>query len=226
MLCWKHWKVLTYRALLQSNSSYLQNATTYKTIEAPSEGQYRVLGSRHLSYAYPVKTEEEIKTLIDALWKEHNAATHVCYAWRLGWDKKRYRINDDGEPSGTAGKPIYGQIQSFDLTNILIAVVRYYGGTKLGTGGLIDAYKTASKLALEAATITEKPVMNHYKLTFTYDQMPQIMKTLKDLGMEKLNANFENNCELEFLLSMDTAPQLEKNMEDWQGAELELLRVI
>lgn len=182
-----------------------------------------MLGSRHLGYAYPVKAEEEIKALIDALWKEHHNATHVCYSWRLGWDKKRYRINDDGEPSGTAGKPIYGQIQSFDVTNILIAVVRYYGGTKLGTGGLIDAYKTTSKLALEAANIIEKPVMNHYKLTFSYEQMPQVMKTLKDLGMEKMDSRFENTCELEFLLGMTSSPMLEKALEDWIGAELELL---
>jgi uncharacterized YigZ family protein len=187
---------------------------SYKTIEAASEGQYRVLGSRHLSYAYPVNSEEEIKQLIDQLWKDNHNATHVCYSWRLGFDKTRYRINDDGEPSGTAGKPIFGQIQSFDLTNILIAVVRYYGGTKLGTGGLIDAYKTASKLAIEAATIVEKPVKDHFKVNFSYEQMPNVMKLLKDLDFEKLNATFEDRGEVEFLLAVRSHDSFMKAIEE------------
>lgn len=103
--------------------------SSYKTISKGGEAQYRVLGSRHIGLSYPVSSEEEIKSIIDALWKEHHSATHICYAWRLGWDKSRFRANDDGEPGGTAGKPILGQIQSFDLTNILICVIRYYGGT-------------------------------------------------------------------------------------------------
>jgi uncharacterized YigZ family protein len=187
---------------------------SYKTIEAASEGQYRVLGSRHLSYAYPVNSEEEIKQLIDQLWKDNHNATHVCYSWRLGFDKTRYRINDDGEPSGTAGKPIFGQIQSFDLTNILIAVVRYYGGTKLGTGGLIDAYKTASKLAIEAATIVVKPVKDHFKVNFSYEQMPNVMKLLKDLDFEKLNATFEDRGEVEFLLAVRAHDSFMKAVEE------------
>lgn len=214
------------RTLNVRQGKTINNTLTYKTIEAATEAQYRVLGSRHLGYAFPVKTEEEIKSIIDGLWKEHHSATHVCYAWRLGWDKQRFRMNDDGEPSGTAGKPIFGQIQSFDVTNILIAVVRYFGGTKLGTGGLIDAYKTTSKLCLEAANIIEKPVLNHYKLSFGYDLMPQVMKVLKELGMEKIDSRFENTCELEFLLSMSAAPILDKHLEDWTSAELELLGVM
>jgi uncharacterized YigZ family protein len=193
---------------------------SYKTISGTGEAQYRVLGSRHLAFVWHVKTEAEIKEKIDALWKEHHNATHVCYAWRLGWDKKLYRINDDGEPSGTAGKPIFGQIQSYDLTNVLIAVVRYFGGTKLGTGGLIDAYKTASKEAIEAAVIIEKPVMDHYKLEFGYDQMPVVMKTLKDLDMEKLDATFESACSIEFLLRMENSAKLLKMADDWSGANL------
>lgn len=187
---------------------------SYKTIEAASESQYRVLGSRHLCYAYPVNSEEEVKQLIDQLWKDNHNATHVCYSWRLGFDKIRYRINDDGEPSGTAGKPIFGQIQSFDLTNILIAVVRYYGGTKLGTGGLIDAYKTASKLAIEAATIVEKPVKDHFKVNFSYEQMPNVMKLLKDLDFEKLNATFEDRGEVEFLLAVRAHDSFMKAVEE------------
>lgn len=192
----------------------------YKTISTGGEAQYRVLGSRHIGLAYPVSSEEEIKTIIDTLWKEHHSATHVCYAWRLGWDKSRFRANDDGEPGGTAGKPILGQIQSFDLTNILICVIRYYGGTKLGTGGLIDAYKTTAKLTIEASTIEEQMVKDHYSLSFSYDQMPVIMKLLKDLNMEKIAAHFENECKVEFLLDMDQEGSLHKGLEDLDGVEL------
>ncbi len=193
---------------------------TYKTIAAPSEAQYRVLGSRHISYAYPVVTEDQIKTIIDQLWKEHHSATHVCYAWRLGWEKKLYRINDDGEPGGTAGKPIYGQIQSFDLTNILIAVVRYYGGTKLGTGGLIDAYKTAAKLAIEAASILEHEVQDVYQLTFTHEQLPRVMKALKEMQMNKINSVLDLNCMLEFSIRKSQQKKLEDLSADLTDAVL------
>ncbi len=196
---------------------------TYKTVALPSQAQYRVLGSRHLAYAYPVKSEDEIKTIIESLWKEHHSATHVCYAWRLGWEKKHYRINDDGEPSGTAGKPIFGQILSFDLTNVLIAVVRYYGGTNLGTGGLIDAYKTATKAAIENATIKECEVMDHYKLTFNHEDMPYAMKTLKEMQMEKLNVLIDLSCELEFKLRKSQEKQLEKLVEELPQSQLQHL---
>jgi uncharacterized YigZ family protein len=193
----------------------------YKTIDRTGEGQYRVLGSRHISQIFHVKDEKEIKAIVDTLWKEHHSATHICYAWRLGWDKSRFRMNDDGEPSGTAGKPIFGQIQSFDLTNILITVIRYYGGTKLGTGGLIDAYKTASKLAIENANVIEKEVMDHFKLHFDYADMPSIMKVLKDFGMEKLDSDFTEKCWIEFLLPMECNSGLENKLEDWTSAKLE-----
>jgi uncharacterized YigZ family protein len=193
---------------------------TYKTIAAPTEAQYRVLGSRHLSYAYPVTSEDEIKGFIDQLWKEHHSATHVCYSWRLGWEKKLYRINDDGEPGGTAGKPIYGQIQSFDLTNILIAVVRYYGGTKLGTGGLIDAYKTAARLALEAASILEHEVQDVYQLTFTHEQLPRVMKALKEMQMNKINSVLDLNCMLEFSIRKSQQKKLEDLSADLTDAVL------
>jgi uncharacterized YigZ family protein len=194
--------------------------STYRTITAPTQSQYRVLGSRHLGYAIPVREEEEVKEHIDALWKEHHNATHVCYAWRLGWDYSRYRINDDGEPSGTAGKPIFGQIQSAELTNVLIAVVRYYGGTKLGTGGLIDAYKTTAKLCIDHALIEERPVMDRYLLTFGYSDMPQIMKVLKDLDMEKNTMITEIECNIDFNLSMIRADELNKALQDWSTANL------
>lgn len=168
---------------------------------------------------YHVKNEEEVKVIIDTLWKEHHNATHICYAWRLGWDKSRYRQNDDGEPSGTAGKPIFGQIQSADLTNTLVVVIRYYGGTKLGTGGLIDAYKTASKLAIDSSTIIDVPVKDHYKITFQYESMPHLMKMLKDAEMEKLSSDFGEVCHLEFLLAMQKREWLEAELDKIVGCD-------
>jgi putative IMPACT (imprinted ancient) family translation regulator len=147
----------------------------------------------------------------------------VCYAWRLGWDYGRYRINDDGEPSGTAGKPIFGQIQSAELTNVLIAVVRYYGGTKLGTGGLIDAYKTTAKVCIDEATIEVRPVKDRYKLSFGYVDMPAIMKVLKDMDMEKNAMLTEADCMIDFNLLMTHADALLKSAEDWPTAALEHL---
>jgi uncharacterized YigZ family protein len=194
--------------------------STYRTISDSTTSQYRVLGSRHLGYAFPVREESEIKEHIDSLWKEHHNATHVCYAWRLGWDYGKHRINDDGEPSGTAGKPIFGQIQSADLTNILIAVVRYYGGTKLGTGGLIDAYKTTARLCIEAATIEVRPVKDRFRLSFGYSDMPAIMKVLKDLEMEKNTMNTEADCTIDFNLGMTRSEELHKAMTDWSTAQL------
>jgi len=173
-----------------------------------------------MGYAYPVRSEEEIKLLIDALWKEHHNATHVCYAWRLGWDYSKHRINDDGEPSGTAGKPIFGQIQSAELTNILIAVVRYYGGTKLGTGGLIDAYKTAAKLCINEASIELRAVKDRYRLTFGYADMPSVMKVLKELDMEKNEMTTEVDCMIDFNLAMTQAEALQKSLAEWKTAEL------
>lgn len=190
---------------------------SYKTIASSGESNYRVLGSRHLGATHHVKTEEQVKAILDKLWKEHHNATHICYAWRLGWDKSRYRQNDDGEPSGTAGKPIFGQIQSADLTNVLITVIRYYGGTKLGTGGLIDAYKTASKMAIDASTIIEVQVKDHFEMTFSYESMPQVMKLLKEADMEKLHTDFGETCKIEFLISMEKRSWFESEFEKLDG---------
>ena len=131
---------------------------TYKTIEKPSEGLFKDKGSKFISFAFPVDNEEEIKEIVQSIKKEHHSARHHCYAWRLGADQLLFRANDDGEPSSTAGKPILGQIQSFDLTNILIVVVRYFGGTLLGVSGLINAYRNAALDAINQAEIVEKLV--------------------------------------------------------------------
>ncbi len=173
-----------------------------------------MLASKHLAFVYPIRTEEEIRELLDALRKAHHQANHVCYAWRLGWDMGRYRSSDDGEPSGTAGKPILGQIQSFELTNVLVAVVRYFGGTRLGTGGLIDAYRTAARMAIEANDIEERQVRDHYLLLFPYEKMPVVMKLVKDGEMEKVRTDFQSQCELEILVNTRWTDALKTLAED------------
>jgi len=185
-----------------------------------SEAQYRVLGSRHIGRAYHVRSEEEIRVILEELHKDHHDATHVCYAWRLGWDKNRFRIHDDGEPSGTAGRPIYGQIQSHDLTNVLVAVIRYYGGTKLGTGGLIDAYKTASGAAIESGHIIEKPVMDLYQINFPHKDMPVVMKKLKDMHMEKVESGIAENCSVKFYLKYEYAESLKRWATEMPAVEI------
>jgi uncharacterized YigZ family protein len=151
----------------------------YLSIAKISEGFYKEKGSKFYAFAVPVQTEEEVKAFIQTKRKEHHQAVHVCSAFRLGFDKKIYRSSDDGEPSNSAGPPILGQIQSFDLSNVLIAVVRYYGGTNLGVGGLISAYRSAAKAALENAEIIECEEEVIWNLQFSYAELPQVMKALK-----------------------------------------------
>ena len=151
----------------------------YLSIAKISEGFYKEKGSKFFAFAVPCKTEEEVKAFIQAKRKEHHQAVHVCSAFRLGGDKKLYRSSDDGEPSNSAGPPILGQIQSFDLSNVLIAVVRYYGGTNLGVGGLITAYRSAAKDALEQAEIIELEEEIIWELQFSYADLPKVMKSLK-----------------------------------------------
>ena len=152
---------------------------TYKTIAKSSEGFYKERGSKFLAFAVPVSTEAEVKAFIAQKRKEHHQAVHVCSAFRLGADHKVFRASDDGEPSNSAGPPILGQIQAFELTNILIAVVRYYGGTNLGVGGLISAYRTAAKAALEEAEIVEQEEMEFFEFSCTYAQMPGVMSFIE-----------------------------------------------
>lgn len=188
------------------------HSDTYRTLKAPSEDMYKVKGSKHFAFAYPVYSLEEIKEKLEFLRVEHFSARHHCYAYRLGLDKKVFRANDDGEPSNTAGKPILGQIQSFDLTNVLIVVIRYFGGTKLGVGGLIDAYKTASKMAIEQADIIEKQVKNQYKIKFKYEHMNHIMRYLKDHDLPQSNQQFEMECALDTLVRLDDSASFEKGI--------------
>ncbi|HAT66441.1 MAG TPA: YigZ family protein [Flavobacteriaceae bacterium] len=171
---------------------------TYKTIKKPSpEVLFKDRGSKFFGYAFPVTTEEEIKEHIDALKKQHHTARHWCYAWQLGKHYEHYRANDDGEPSNSAGMPIYGQLQSFEVTNILVVVVRYFGGTKLGVGGLIQAYKTAAQMALEASKIVELTIDDLYKLQFDYPEMNTVMRIIKEEDLTIVNQKLELNCEIQ-----------------------------
>lgn len=169
---------------------------TYKTITKPSEETlFKDRNSKFFGYAFPVFTEEDIKERLEELRKQHHTARHHCYAWQLGTEKIRFRANDDGEPSNSAGQPIYGQIQSFDVTNILIVSVRYFGGTKLGVGGLINAYRTSAQLALEASEIVEKTIDVHYKLKFGYDMMNKVQRIIKERNLDIINQKLELDCE-------------------------------
>lgn len=168
----------------------------YKTIEKPSEETlFKEKGSKFFGYAFPVLSEDEVKERIEELRKKHHAARHFCYAYQLGIEKIRFRANDDGEPNNSAGLPIYGQIQSFEVTNILIVSVRYFGGTKLGVGGLISAYKTSAQITLEAADVLVKTINVFYKLTFNYDMMNAVQRIIKEKNIEITNQKLEMNCE-------------------------------
>lgn len=170
---------------------------TYKTIETPTEEiLFKEKNSKFFGYAFPVTTTEEIKIWIDQLKKQHSGAVHFCYAYQIGTEKIEYRANDDGEPSNSAGIPIYGQIQSFGLTNILIVVVRYFGGTKLGVGGLITAYKTSAQLVLENAFIIEKTIDVRFKITFDYKNINKVMRVIKEKKLDIHSQKMEENCEL------------------------------
>jgi len=170
---------------------------TYKTITKPSPiVLFKDRGSKFIGYAFPVTSEEEIKEHLEQLKKQHHNARHWCYAWQLGEQYEKYRANDDGEPSNSAGMPIYGQLQSFDVTYILVVVVRYFGGTKLGEGGLIQAYKTAAQFALEVSMIVEKTMDDDFLLKFEYPEMNDVMRIMKDEDITIKHQKMEMDCEI------------------------------
>lgn len=181
---------------------------TYKTFESACEGLFRDRGSKFLAFGFSVYTQEEISEIIQRLKKEHPGANHHCYAWRLGVSGDSYRANDDGEPAGTAGKPIYNQLLSAGITNVLIVVARYFGGTLLGVPGLINAYKSAAADCISQAKIVEKHITEIYKLEFQYDAMPAVMKILKDFDLKQSNQKFELECELEFAVRKSEADEV------------------
>ena len=169
---------------------------TYKSIAAPSEGLYKDLGSRFIALAYPVETEEEVKSIVDGLKKKYHDARHHCYAYRLGLDGSRFRANDDGEPASSAGRPILGQIDSAGLSDVLVVVVRYFGGIKLGIPGLIRAYKSSTADALAQAQVMEKVAGRNYRLDFDYLSMNAVMKVVKDLSLPQKDLSFGEACSL------------------------------
>ncbi|MDZ7880674.1 MAG: YigZ family protein [Saprospiraceae bacterium] len=180
---------------------------TFKTIEKPTTGEFKDKGSKFLAYTRPISIEADFPLFLEHIKKEHPKARHYCFAWRLGMDKNCYRANDDGEPSGTAGRPILGQIDSFNLTNVGVVVVRYFGGTLLGTSGLIAAYKEATIEALKAATIVEKIVKNTYTLEFGYEKMSDVMNAIKRFNINILKQNFEESGTLIIAIRQSEAEQ-------------------
>lgn len=197
---------------------------TYKTIETPTEGLFKDKGSKFLAFAFPVSCQEDVKERQEELRNIHHSARHHCYAYLLGYDKSTSRMNDDGEPSGSAGRPIMGQIQSFDLTNILVVVVRYFGGTKLGIRGLIDAYKFATKDAIEKAVIIEKTVNEVFRVEFDYPLMNQVMKIVKDEKLIATEQNFALTCSLIYSIRKQNSNAVFDMFSKIEGVKVVYLR--
>ncbi|MCM5663785.1 IMPACT family protein [Galbibacter mesophilus] len=171
----------------------------FNTIAKPSsEVLFKDKGSKFFGYAFPIESEEDAKNYLEEIKNKHNSARHHCYAWQLGFEKDNilFRANDDGEPSNSAGMPIYGQIQSFDITDVLIVVVRYFGGVKLGVGGLINAYKTAAQMSLEASEIIEKTVDTHFLISFEYKHMNNVMRIIKERNLQLVDQTMNLSCEI------------------------------
>ena len=192
----------------------------YKTIRSKSEGLYKEKGSKFIAFAYPMSSEEAIKTEIAELRKHYHDARHHCFAWRLGADLERYRVNDDGEPPGSAGKPIYGQIQSRELTDVLVVVIRYFGGTLLGVGGLINAYRSAASDALDQSGIVELKVTGRLKLEFGYSQMNSVMKVIKDFQLEFEDQQFDLDCSLTLKVWKRNEFQVVKKLSIIEGCKV------
>lgn len=172
------------------------DSDTYKTITSSSQGIYKDKGSRFVSIAIPVSDQEEIKPIIEKIKKEHHEARHHCYAYMIGHERLAWRVNDDGEPSGTAGRPILGQINSYGLTNIIIVVSRYFGGTLLGVSGLINAYRSAAASAIENAEIIEKTLQEYYEITYPYISMNDVMRILKEENVGQSEQSFDLECRI------------------------------
>jgi uncharacterized YigZ family protein len=170
---------------------------TYKTLASPSEETlFKEKNSKFYGYAFPIITEDNVKPILEDLRKKHAGAGHFCYAFQIGTDNIYYRANDDGEPNNSAGMPIYGQIQSFGVTNVLVVSVRYFGGVKLGVGGLISAYRLSAQMALEASEIIEKTIDIHYTIKFGYADMNKVMRVIKEKNLDIISQKMENDCEI------------------------------
>ena len=195
---------------------------TYLTIEKPSEAIFRDRGSKFLAFAYPINSEADVKAILTVLKTEHPKANHHCWAMRQGIDRSVFRINDDGEPSGTAGRPILNTLLSRNITNILVVVVRYFGGTLLGVPGLINAYKTATEEALNIAVIIEKTLDDTYIISFDYQQMNDIMKIIKEDNLTILEQQFDNNCMVKIAIRKMQVNRSINKLEKVEGAIIKL----
>ncbi|MFT6849311.1 MAG: putative YigZ family protein [Sphingobacteriales bacterium] len=199
---------------------------TYKTIKKPATSLFKDKGSKFFGYAYPAKSEAYVKKVLAVIQNEHPKASHHCYSYRLGADGLAYRINDDGEPANTAGRPIYNQLLSSELTNIIIIVVRYFGGTLLGVSGLINAYKTTALLAIENASIVEKTVQEVYFIHFEYPQMQDVMSASKTLDLNVVDQKFEIDCILTVSVRKSKANQLFDVFGKMKNVKIKLKEVI
>lgn len=201
----------------------LNRKNTYRTLKKETKGIYKEKGSKFIGIAVPCYSEEEAKQFLQQWHKEHYQARHLCYAYRFGMNGEVYRANDDGEPSNSAGAPILGQLQSYDLTNTLIGVVRYFGGIKLGVGGLINAYRTAAKEAIEAGEIITKEVFEWVRVNFEYPDMPGVMNCLKHHNLDQKEQVFELNCSLVTNLPLNKAREIKEELKKFDSVELIVL---
>ncbi|AWX46390.1 Thymidylate synthase [Flagellimonas maritima] len=200
----------------------MENNDTYKTIaKASSEILYKDRKSKFLGYTFPIASEMDAKQFIETLRKKHHTANHVCFAWQLGENIHTYRANDDGEPNNSAGMPIYGQIQSFGVTNILVAVVRYFGGTKLGVGGLIQAYRATAQMALENSTIVEKIIESLFELHFDYPQMDRVMRVIKQKGISIVLQKMELDCSILISVRKSEADRTKRLFDEMQRVSIQ-----
>ena len=196
---------------------------SYLSITAPTTAEYSEKRSKFLAFAFPVKTTEEVKAFVTQHEKEYYDARHVCYAYMLGHERLAFRAVDNGEPSGTAGRPILGQINSANLTDILIIVVRYFGGVKLGTSGLTQAYKIAAAAAIEKAEIKEYTVDDRVDVSFEYTLMNSVMRVVKDINPNILGQSYDNNCILHLSIRRSLVPQLIEKLQLVRGVETKVL---
>tara|TARA_R110000850_G_scaffold150497_1_gene273155 strand:+ start:48081 stop:48692 length:612 start_codon:yes stop_codon:yes gene_type:complete len=188
----------------------MEEKDTYKTITKPSEETlFKEKGSKFFGYAFPVKNEEDVNICLESVKEKHKSARHFCYAYQVGTDPVYFRANDDGEPSNSAGMPIYGQIQSFELTDVFVVVVRYFGGIKLGVGGLISAYKTSAKMTLEAAKIIEKTIDITFEIGFEYKNMNKVMRVIKEKNLNLIDQKLELDCKIFISVRKSMADEIE-----------------
>lgn len=193
----------------------------YLTIKHKSEGIYKEKGSKFIAFAHRINDEQSALGVIEEYRKSYYDARHVCFAWRLGAEGERFRMNDDGEPSGTAGKPIYGQLLSYGVTNVLIVVIRYFGGTKLGVSGLISAYREAASDALKNAEIREEIITESHTITFPYTLLNEVMRFIKDEALHIENQTFESDCTLRFSVRLSDAERVKNRISGLYGVSLQ-----